>query len=152
MSMIYIYTNETCPYCKQVKEELRNNNIEFNERLTKDWPSKWQDVVNLTGMSTLPTIIRIDKEYTDVDHEENNRPVIKTVEHSSIYVPGRDFGNPQQLVSMINVDQCQESNDRQTFEKLKTLNYNIHTAFSRLDQLLKQIETKINTDEHKSTD
>ena len=35
---------------------------------------------------------------------------------------------------------------------MKTFNYNINMAFGRLDQLLRQIETKINTDEHKSTD
>ena len=34
---------------------------------------------------------------------------------------------------------------------LKTLNLNISMAFGRLDQLLRQIETKINKDEHKST-
>ena len=104
--MVDIYTNETCPYCKQIKEELTKNNIEFNERLTKDWPAKWQELISLTGMANLPTIV----------HENN------------IYTPGRDFNNQQHL------------------------NYNINIAFNRLDQLLRKIETKINTDEHKSTD
>ena len=37
-------------------------------------------------------------------------------------------------------------------ERVKTLNFHINTAFGRLDQLLRQIETKINKeDEHKST-
>ena len=43
------------------------------------------------------------------------------------------------------------SNERQALERVKTLNYNIVTAFGRLDQLLRQIETKLNTDEHEST-
>ena len=34
MNKIEIYTNETCGYCKQVKEELSKNNIEFEERDT----------------------------------------------------------------------------------------------------------------------
>ena len=145
--MVYIYTNETCPYCKQVKKELKENNIEFNERLTKDWPSKWQGLVSLTGMANLPVIVRVEKEYTDVDHEENNRPVIKTIEHDVIYAPGRDFGNPQQLINIINTELPFNNTNRQTLEKLKTLNYNIHTAFSRLDQLLNKIENKLNIDE-----
>ena len=38
-------------------------------------------------------------------------------------------------------------------ERIKTLNFHINTAFGRMDQLLRKIETKINTeDEHKSTD
>ena len=42
---------------------------------------------------------------------------------------------------------------KRSFEGIKTLNYNIHQAFTRMDQLLRQIETKLNTkeDEHKST-
>ena len=127
--MVDIYTNETCPYCKQIKEELTKNNIEFNERLTKDWPVKWQELISLTGMANLPTIV----------HENN------------IYTPGRDFNNPQHLINLINTKHHGYDINKEIFEKIKTLNYNIHNAFNVVDQLLKQIETKINTDEHKST-
>ena len=34
---IIIYTNEQCPYCKIVKEELTKNEIEFENRFTKDF-------------------------------------------------------------------------------------------------------------------
>ena len=36
---------------------------------------------------------------------------------------------------------------------MKTLNYNINMAFGKLDQMLRKIEDKLNTeeDEHKST-
>ena len=43
------------------------------------------------------------------------------------------------------------SDSRKTLERIKTLNFHINTAFGRLDQLLRKIETKINIDEHKST-
>jgi len=128
--MVDIYTNETCPYCKQIKEELTKNNIEFNERLTKDWPAKWKDIISLTSMPTVPTIC----------YKEN------------YFVPGRDFSTPPHLVAIIkDFDTCSFSNEVQLLEKIKTLNYNISMAFKGLDQLLRQIETKINTDEHKST-
>jgi hypothetical protein len=37
-------------------------------------------------------------------------------------------------------------NEKITLEKIKTMNYNMGQAFGRLDQLLRQIETKINKD------
>ena len=130
MDIITIYTNETCPYCKQVKEELNKANIEFNERLTKDWLSNWQSINNLTGMPTVPTI-----EYMN-----------------EYFVPGRDFQNPQQLMNILKTF---ESNDydysKRSLERIKTLNFHINIAFGKLDKLLREIETKINKDEYKST-
>ena len=128
---ITIYTNSNCGYCKQLKDELNKNNIEFKEKLTQDFTVEWQDVVNLTGLPTTPTI-KYKEEY---------------------FVPGRDYQNPQQLMNILETfpDSSHDYNKR-TFERIKTLNYNMSVAFGRLDQLLRQIETKINTDEHKSTD
>ena len=119
---ITIYTNETCPYCKQVKEELEKQNIKFLNRLTSEYTDNWNDIVSLTGMPTVPTIVFKDE----------------------IYVPGRDFPNAQALVSRLKSHvPSKYTETKQTLEKIKTLNYNINVAFSRMDQLLKQIETKI---------
>ena len=128
---ITIYTNSTCGYCKQLKDELNKNNIEFKEKLISEFTVEWQDVVNLTGLPTTPTI-KYKEEY---------------------FVPGRDYQNPQQLMNILETfpDSSHDYN-RRAFERIKTLNYNMSVAFGRLDQLLRQIETKINTDEHKSTD
>ena len=129
MSKIRIYTNETCPYCKQIKEELTKNNIEFENVLTSDEKDNWQAIVNLTGMPTVPTL-NFNGNYL---------------------VPGRDFGNTDSLIKLI--QNYKESNftiQEITLEKLKPLHYNISTAFNRTNQILTQIETKINTDEHKS--
>ena len=131
MEKIIIYTNEQCPYCKIVKEELTKNEIEFENRFTKDFEDKWQDIISLTGMPNVPTI-----HYKD-----------------SYLVPARDFPNPQTLISILqNFKELDFDDARQALERIKTLNYNMLTAFNRLDQLLRQIETKINTDEHESTD
>ena len=128
---ITIYTNSTCGYCRQLKDELNKNNIEFKEKLISEFTVEWQDVVNLTGLSTTPTI-KYKEEY---------------------FVPGRDYQNPQQLINILQTlpDSSHDYNKR-TLERVKTLNYNMSVAFGRLDQLLRQIETKINTDEHESTD
>ena len=131
MDKIIIYTNEQCPYCKQIKEELTKNEIEFEDRLTKDFESEWQNITNLTGMPTVPTI-----------HYK-----------ISYLVPARDFPNAPGLINLLqNFKELDFSDARQALERIKTLNYNMLVAFNRVDQLLRQIETKINTNEHESTD
>ena len=130
MKKVVIYTNDTCPYCKQVKEKLNEEKIEFEIRKTKDFKQEFQQMVDLVGLSTVPTILY-----------KNN-----------YLVPNRDFGNPDGLVHILkNFEESSFSESRQALEKVKTLNQNMIMAFHRVDQLLKQIETKINTDEHKST-
>jgi glutaredoxin len=116
---IVIYTNENCPYCKQIKEKLDENKIKYTDKLTVDHEKEWQEITNLTGLPTVPTIY-----YKD-----------------NYFVPARDFGNPEHLVDMLNsFEKSKFTIEKQTYEKLKTLNYNISTAFQRTDQLLRQIE------------
>jgi len=80
-----------------------------------------------------------------MNHEENNRPIIKTFEIESIYIPGRDYSNPEHLINILkNKENSKYDDSRKTLEKVKTLNYNIGQAFQRMDKLLKQIETKLN--------
>ena len=131
MNKIEIYTSNTCGYCKTLKEELTKNNIEFEEKLTSDFTDEYQDIVNLTGLPTTPTI-KYEGEY---------------------FVPGRDYQNPQQLINLLeNSKPSQYDDSRRVLERIKTLNFQMSTAFGRMDQLLRKIETKINTeDEHKST-
>ena len=127
---ITIYTNETCSYCKSVKKELQEHDIKYKEKLTKDYSKEYQQIVNLTGINTVPAVV-INDEY---------------------YIPGRDFQNAQHILNIIETYSDNSFDlSRRTFERIKTLNYNINIAFGRLDQLLRKIETKINTDEHKST-
>jgi glutaredoxin len=129
---ITIYTNETCSYCKSIKEELQEHDIKYKERLTTKYSHEWQEIVNLTGLNRVPTII-INDEY---------------------YVPGRDFQNAQHLLNIIETyNNSTFDLSKRTLERIKTLNYNINIAFGKLDQLLRQIENKLNIeeDEHKST-
>ena len=129
---ITVYTNDNCSYCKQIKEELTKENIKFEEKLTLENKEDWQKVSQLTSIPSVPTI-----------HYRGN-----------YFVPGRDFFNPQNLINIINnFEPSDFSVEVQCLEKVKTLTHNINTAFGRLDQLLRQIETKLNTEEneHKST-
>ena len=116
---IVIYTNEQCPYCKKIKEKLKENKIKFTNKLTADYKEEWETITGLTGMPTVPTIY-----YKD-----------------NYFIPGRDFQNENHLLLIVN--DFKKSNfpvEQQNLEKIKTLNYNINMAFQRTDQLLRQIE------------
>jgi len=114
-----IYTNETCPYCKQVKEELEKNNFKLNNKITGENSEEWGRVVTLTNMTSVPTIL-----YKD-----------------NYFVPARDFSNPEHLIKILeNFEPSKFSWDRHGFEMTRTLNYNMAIAFQRLDQSIKTIE------------
>ena len=122
MSKIEIYTNESCPYCVQVKEMLEKENIKFIEKVTSKNVEEYQKIVNLTGIPTVPNI-KYKNEY---------------------FIPGRDFKTLDQLLGIIkNYQKSNYSQTRIILEKVKTLNYNINNAFTRLDQVLRQIDDKI---------
>ena len=132
MKKIIIYTQDTCGYCETVKDELTKNNIEFEVRLINEFQNEWNKIASLTNLPTTPTVY----------YKEN------------YFIPGRDFGNANNLIDILkNYKQSEFKTSIQVLEKVKTMNYNIATAFARLDQLLRTIETKLNTeeDEHKST-
>ncbi len=123
---IIIYTNETCPYCKNIKETLKNKNIKFEENLILKYKKEWEVAQRITGMSMLPTLF-----YKD-----------------TYFVPGRDFANPEHLLSLLeNYEVIECGFDRLAFEHIRTMNYNISQAFNQIQTLLKNTEEN----EHKST-
>ena len=129
---ITIYTNKTCPYCVQVKDKLKESSIEFIEKDTVESKEEWESVWGLTNSPNVPTI-KINNEFL---------------------LPGRDFQHPQNLVDIIpNFKESKYDENRRVLELLKTINFNIFTAFQRLQQSLMQIEenTKKEENEHKST-
>ncbi len=123
MEKITIYTQSACGYCKTIKDALDKNNIEFEEKLINEHLDEWQKINSLTNMPTTPTI-----------HYKEN-----------YFIAGRDFPSPEILINILN--SFNGTNDVSLFkvlENIKTLNYNMATAFGRLDQLLRQVEQKVN--------
>ena len=122
MEKIIIYTQSTCGYCEAVKDELTKNNIKFEVRLINEFQDEWNKIVGLTNLPTTPTIY----------YKEN------------YFIANRDFANPNNLINILkNYKQSEFKTSIQALENVKTMNYNIATAFSRLDQLLRTIEQKI---------
>ena len=123
MKKITIYTNETCPYCKKVKEALDNDvGFTVESKLTSEWPNEFRQLSNLLGMGTVPLVV-YDGNYL---------------------LPARDFTNENHLVSIINsINKSEFSFDEMTYQRLITLNYNISIAFNKLEDIISQIELKM---------
>tara|TARA_R100000479_G_C6336456_1_gene183587 strand:- start:355 stop:753 length:399 start_codon:yes stop_codon:yes gene_type:complete len=119
-----VYTTKTCPYCKTVKQKLEEADINFTEKDTTEFREEYNNIVSATGLPNVPTIIFKD----------------------NIFQPGRDFYSPDHLVDLLkNFVPTKYNNEEVLLEKLKTLTYNIQTAFGRTDQILRKIENKLNT-------
>jgi glutaredoxin len=131
---LIIYTNETCPYCKKVKEELKNDGgFKVETKLTSEFTEEFRQLANLLGMGTVPLVVF----------------------EGNYFLPARDFRDEKHLLAILNsVVESKYSLDEMTYQRLITLNYNISVAFNRVDNILKEIETKLNTEENvnKSTD
>ena len=123
MKKITIYTNETCSYCKKVKEELINDGgFEIQTKLTSEFTNEFKQLSNLLGMGTVPLVI-FDGNY---------------------FLPARDFRDEKHLLAILNnIVESKFSFDEMTYQRLITLNYNISIAFNKLDSLIAQIENKI---------
>ena len=125
MNKITIYTNESCKYCKQIKEELTKNNIEFENVLTKDNTEEWQSIISLTGIPTVPTMYY----------------------RGNYFVPARDFSSPEHLLAIIkNFKESKYSGELQLLERIKTLNFHISTAFQNMEKAINKLENKLNTE------
>jgi len=125
MKEITIYTSKTCGYCKKLKEFFNSKDIKFTEKNNEDYQSDWIKIQRLTGLSTWPT----------------------TVQGNNYYIPGRDYNNPEQLLSLLNNDHTEEfSVELRSEQAMKTLIYSINQGFGRLITEINKLK-----DEHKST-
>tara|TARA_R100000152_G_C6632435_1_gene79597 strand:- start:34 stop:429 length:396 start_codon:yes stop_codon:yes gene_type:complete len=130
MDKIIIYTNKTCPYCKTVKQAFDDANLKYIDKDTSEFQDEYIEKTNLTGIPTVPLVVY-----------KNN-----------YFVGGRDYPNPQSLVDILkNFKTSDYSETRQLLEKIKTMNYYTSQAFNRLELKINEIQTKINKDEHEST-
>ena len=123
---ITIYTSETCPYCKTIKETLEKENVKFKEKLVSEFTKEWNEISDLIGMSQLPTLF-FNGEYC---------------------VPGRDFVNPEHLTKLTKeLKKSKYDYSIRSFERIKSLNFNISNAFNQLQVALNKIENKLNIEE-----
>ena len=79
MKEIEVYTLPNCPACKRLKETLKNENIEYTNKDTKDFADEWKDIQRITKTYFLPTI-KVGDMYLS---------------------PNRDFKNDEEALKMI---------------------------------------------------
>jgi len=135
---VIIYTNKTCPYCKNIKDLFKEENIKFEERDTLEHQDKWNNIIKLTGTPTVPTI-----EY-----------------QGEYFSPGRDFGNPKMLINILsNYTPSTFSDSRRILEKFTTLNFNfaqsinsLNSRLSRLEELINQIKQQVTNETEENVD
>ena len=130
---LVLFTSKGCGYCKQVKDALKKEKIEYVEKDISKYNRQWNELVQLTNLPVTPAAVYLGRNL----------------------FPGRDFPNAQHLISILK--QYKKTNidkNEAVVERLATLGYNISQAFSRLDGRLSKIEQQLKNekDEHKSTD
>tara|TARA_Y100001938_G_C7911044_1_gene339611 strand:- start:46 stop:444 length:399 start_codon:yes stop_codon:yes gene_type:complete len=128
---IIIYTNSSCPYCKQIKELLEENKIKYIERDKEEFAQEWYKVVELTGIPVFPTV-NIGDEYI---------------------LPNRDYQHSEQLVNIIEYltsDNYKEWDIQlRIHEKLKTINFNMGNQFSHIGAAINSIKQNTKTKKEK---
>ena len=60
--MITVFTTKTCAYCKMVKQYLTLKGKEFQEVDLSENPEKHQELIDKTGVLTVP-IVQIGDEF-----------------------------------------------------------------------------------------
>lgn len=65
--MFIVYGKKNCPYCLLAQQDLDNAKIEYVYADISDWDEKRKsDLKNLTGMKTVPIILRLVGGYSDL--------------------------------------------------------------------------------------
>lgn len=61
MDETIIYTIPGCPYCKAAMDDMRQRDVAFREIDVAGDQAARQDMVNLSGESTVPVIVENDR-------------------------------------------------------------------------------------------
>ena len=127
---ITIYTNNNCDRCKDLKDTLKKEKIEFTEKDVENHKKEWSEIQSTTHMSMTPTILFKD----------------------NYFIPERDFQSNEHVIGIFNNYEKPVLNNYDILlERMKTLNFNIAFAFRSLDQILRDVNEKLGENEHKST-
>jgi len=82
---ILVFTMDGCGHCKSLKNRLEENSIPYMDIEITDNQHIWNQVVEQTGHSLLPTIF-IKKEDSD---------------DGPVFIPGRDYQSEDEIVKII---------------------------------------------------
>lgn len=89
MKVAVVYTMEGCPFCQQIKEELKNNKLPFVERDIHEYQDEYDEFVRVTENEYVPAMMLLT-----LDEEENASNV-------RLLAPDRDYEDIFEGVEMV---------------------------------------------------
>lgn len=89
MKVAVVYTMEGCPFCQQIKEELKKNKLPFVERDIHEHQDEYDEFVKVTENEYVPAMMLLT-----LDEEENASNV-------KLLAPDRDYEDIFEGVEMV---------------------------------------------------
>jgi len=86
--LVILFTMEGCPYCVQMKDQLKESNINFVERDIDEHKDEYDMFVEITENEYVPAFMIVESPDTD-DHK------------SYLFAPERDFNEIEEGVAII---------------------------------------------------
>ena len=86
--LVILFTMEGCPYCVQMKDQLKESNIKFVERDIDEHKDEYDMFVEITENEYVPAFMIVESPDTD-DHK------------SYLFAPERDYNEIEEGVAII---------------------------------------------------
>jgi len=86
--LVILFTMEGCPYCVQMKDQLRESDIDFVERDIDEHKDEYDMFVEITENEFVPAFMIVESPDTD-DHK------------SYLFAPERDYDEIEEGVAII---------------------------------------------------
>jgi glutaredoxin len=86
--LVILFTMEGCPYCVQMKDQLKESDIDFVERDINEHKDEYDMFVEITENEFVPAFMIVESPDTD-DHK------------SYLYAPERDYNEIEEGVAII---------------------------------------------------
>jgi|10_taG_2_1085330.scaffolds.fasta_scaffold102221_2 glutaredoxin len=122
---VKVYSQKHCKYCDNVKDALKENNIEFENIEIDDNRDEWNEITRIIGIGMTPTI-----EFND-----------------EIWVPSRDFRGPEDLLKRIEYYKeypLPKATNDEKIEMLLNANKNLAMSLQQINMTLANMQNKIN--------
>jgi glutaredoxin len=86
--LVILFTMDGCPYCVQMKDQLKESNIDFVERDIEEHKDEYDMFVEITENEYVPAFMIVESPDTD-DHK------------SYLFAPERDYDEIEEGVAII---------------------------------------------------
>lgn len=89
MKAVIIYTMDGCPHCINMKEQLRENNIDFLERNVDKHKREYESFVKATNNDYLPAFTLLE-----IDDDKNANNIV-------LMAPDRDYKDINEAIDKV---------------------------------------------------